>query len=200
MLLIAVFLTAAFLIGSIPFGYIVAKRMSGINIQTVGSGNIGSTNVGRFIGRRAELITQALDIAKGLVPTTAALVTVHYQYASLGDSFPLAAALAAICGHNFTPWLKFRGGKGVNTTLGATLMLAPLSTLLSIAVYFIVVRISRYIALGSIGIGISLPLFCWMEKGSGATLIYAAIAGTLIFLRHIGNIQRIISGIEDRKE
>ena len=197
---IAVFIVASFLIGSIPFGYIISKKLAGIDIQSIGSGNIGSTNVRRYVGRKGALITQSLDIAKGLVPTFAALlITEYFHSIPVNRYFPLVVAVAAICGHNFTPWLGFRGGKGVNTTLGATLLLAPVSTLASVLVYFIVVRISGYVALGSLGIGLALPVFCWIEKGYGATVCYAVIAGALIFLRHTGNIRRMIAGIEDRK-
>ena len=201
MIYIAAFITASFLIGSIPFGYIVSRRLAGIDIQSVGSGNIGPTNVGRGAGRKAALITQCLDIAKGLIPTLAALL-VTYDYSSLpvNQNFPLVVAVAAVCGHNFTPWLGFRGGKGVNTTLGATLLLAPVATFASVLVYFIILRISRYVALGSLGIGLSLPLFCWIENGYGPTVLYALVAGALIFLRHWSNIRRLIAGTEDRKD
>ena len=175
--------------------------MAGIDIQSIGSGNIGSTNVGRFVGRRAALITQCLDIAKGLVPTLAALlITIYDSSIPVNRNFPLVIAIATICGHDFTPWLGFRGGKGVNTTLGATFFLAPVSTLASVLIYFIVVRISRYVVLGSLGIGVALPIFCWIEWGYGATVHYALIVGALIFLRHTGNIGRLIAGVEDRKE
>ncbi len=200
MIFIAAFITASFLVGSIPFGYIVSKKLAGIDIQSIGSGNIGSTNVGRIVGRKAALQTQCLDIAKGLVPTLAALLIAGlYSSIPVNQNFPLVVAVAAICGHDFTPWLGFRGGKGVNTTLGATLLIAPVSTLASVLVYFVAVRISRYVALGSLGIGISLPIFCWIEKGYGPTVYYALLVGALIFLRHTGNIQRLIAGTEDRK-
>lgn len=200
MISIAAFITASFLMGSIPFGYIISKKLAGIDIQSIGSGNIGSTNVGRFVGRKAALITQCLDIAKGMIPTLAALMIVNY-YSSIpvNQNFPMVVAIAAVCGHDFTPWLRFRGGKGVNTTLGATFFLAPVSTLTSVIAYFIVVRMTRYVALGSLGIGISLPVFCWFEKGSGATVLYALLVGALIVIRHASNIRRLITGVEDRK-
>jgi glycerol-3-phosphate acyltransferase PlsY len=201
MIFIVAFITASFLIGSIPFGYIISKRLAGIDIQSIGSGNIGSTNVGRWAGRKAALITQCLDIAKGLVPTlTALLITSDYSSLPVNPNFPLVVAAAAVCGHNFTPWLGFRGGKGVNTTLGATLLLAPVSTFASVLVYFIIVRISRYVALGSLGIGLSLPLFCWIEIGHGSTVLYALLVGALIFLRHWSNIRRLVAGTEDRMD
>jgi glycerol-3-phosphate acyltransferase PlsY len=201
MIFIAAFITASFLFGSIPFGYIVSKNLAGIDIRSMGSGNIGSTNVGRFVGRKAALITQCLDITKGLIPTLVALlITGYHSSVPVNQNFPLVVALAAVCGHNFTPWLGFRGGKGVNTTLGATLLLAPVSTLASVLIYFIVVRISRYIALGSLAIGIALPVFCWIETGYGATFYYALLVGALIFVRHASNIRRLIAGREDRKD
>lgn len=200
MILIAAFITASFLIGSIPFGYIISRKLAGIDIQSIGSGNTGSTNVGRFVGRRAALITQCLDIAKGLVPTLAALlIAIYHPSVPVNQNFPLVVAVAAVCGHDFTPWLGFRGGKGINTTLGATFLLAPASTLASVLIYFVVVRICRYVALGSLGIGITLPIFCWIEWGYGATVNYALIVGALIFLRHASNIRRLIAGTEDRK-
>jgi glycerol-3-phosphate acyltransferase PlsY len=201
MIFIAAFITASFLIGSIPFGYVISKKAAGIDIQSIGSGNIGSTNVGRFVGRRASLITQCLDITKGLLPTLAALlITSYHSSIPVNQNFPLVVAMAAVCGHDFTPWLAFRGGKGVNTTLGATILLAPASTLASVLIYFIVVRISRYVALGSLGIGLALPIFCWIEMGYGATFFYTLLVGALIFLRHTSNIRRLIAGIEDRKD
>jgi glycerol-3-phosphate acyltransferase PlsY len=201
MILIAAFIAASFLIGSIPFGYIISKKLGAIDIQSIGSGNIGSTNVGRFVGRKAALITQCLDIAKGMIPTLAALLIAgSYSSIPVNQNFPLVVAAAAVCGHDFTPWLGFRGGKGVNTTLGATFFLAPVSTLASVLIYFIVVRMTRYVALGSLGIGIALPVFCWFEIGSGATVNYALLVGALIFIRHVSNIRRLIAGIEDQKE
>jgi glycerol-3-phosphate acyltransferase PlsY len=197
MIFITGYVTASFLIGSIPFGYIFSKKLAGIDIQSLGSGNIGSTNVGRFAGRKAAVMTQLLDILKGLLPTLGAVLTTTYHLAPVGRTFPLVVAMGAICGHNFTPWLKFRGGKGVNTTLGASLMLAPAATLASVAVYFITLRLSRHVAVGSLAIGVALPVFCWFEKGFGATVIYAILAGALIFVRHKDNIRRLIAGIED---
>jgi glycerol-3-phosphate acyltransferase PlsY len=136
-----------------------------------------------------------------MIPTfVALLIASYYPSVPVNRNFPLVVAIAAVCGHNFTPWLGFRGGKGVNTTLGATFFLAPVSTLASGLVYFIVVRMTRYVALGSLGIGIALPIFCWFEKGPGATVNYAILVGALIFIRHAGNIRRLIEGVEDRKE
>jgi glycerol-3-phosphate acyltransferase PlsY len=199
MVFLAGFITASFLIGSIPFGYIVSKKLTGIDIQSAGSGNIGSTNVERFVGRKAALITQLFDIAKGLVPTLCAMLITSYHSAPVNQNFPLVVAMAAICGHDFTPWLRFRGGKGVNTTLGASLILAPTATLVSIVVYFVVVRIFRYVSMGSLAIGITLPIFCWIEKGYGAIINYAILAGALILLKHKDNIRRLIAGTENRE-
>jgi glycerol-3-phosphate acyltransferase PlsY len=193
----AIYIAASFLLGSIPFGHIVARRISGVDIQTLGSGNIGSTNVGRIVGRKAGLLTQLLDIAKGLLPTLAALLIARYGSVSVNEHFPHVVALATICGHNFTPWLNFRGGKGVNTTLGASLVLAPFATLASVAVFFVISRITGHVALGSLAIGVVLPAFCWIEEGYGATVIYAIVAGFLIFVRHKDNIRRLIGGNED---
>jgi len=193
----AIYIAGSFLIGSIPFGYIITRRLSGVDIQTLGSGNIGSTNVGRIVGRKAGLITQLLDIAKGMLPTLAALLIARYVSVSVNEHFPHVVALAAICGHNFTPWLNFKGGKGVNTTLGASLVLAPVATLASVAVFFVISRITGHVALGSLAIGIVLPAFCWIEEGHGATVIYAIVVGFLIFVRHKDNIRRLIAGNED---
>ena len=139
---------ASFFIGAIPTGFILAKKFKGVDIRTEGSGNIGSTNVRRVLGHKLAVATQVIDVLKGLVPVAIA-IGIHksglidmdyYLYVSL-------VALASILGHNFTPFLSFKGGKGVNTTLGSFFLLSPLSVVVGVATYFILkyfTKISSY--------------------------------------------------------
>jgi glycerol-3-phosphate acyltransferase PlsY len=191
------FLTAAFsyLLGSIPFGYILLRIFRGQDVRQTGSGNIGATNVARS-SPALGILTLFLDALKG---ATAVAVT----RALFRDQIMLAAlaALFAILGHVFPLWLRFRGGKGVATGLGSFLMLAPKIVLITAGIFVVIVLAFRYISLASIVTVAVFPLFAWLLKAYGNTplvLAFMAAASALIIVKHRGNIRRLFAGTEPR--
>lgn len=157
-----------------------------------GSGNIGSTNVKRLAGKKIATITQLLDMLKGFLPVAA------YHY-FIGDKIMMPefylymVALATIIGHDFSIFLKFKGGKGVNTTLGASVLIAPYSVFFSVAFYFIVKWQFKYVSLGSIILGITLPLVELIIHGLSLTFYYLLVCSILIIFQHRTNINRLIN-------
>jgi glycerol-3-phosphate acyltransferase PlsY len=189
------FLSAAFsyLLGSIPFGYILLRIFRGQDVRQTGSGNIGATNVARS-SPALGILTLFLDALKG-----AAAVAV--TRALFPDQIILAAiaALFAILGHIFPVWLRFRGGKGVATGLGAFLMLAPKIVLIAFGIFVVMVFAFRYISLASIVTVALFPLLAWLLKAYGNTpmvLVFMTAASALIIAKHRGNILRLQAGTE----
>jgi glycerol-3-phosphate acyltransferase PlsY len=186
-------LIAAYLIGSVPFGFLLVKLTTGRDVRSMGSGNIGATNVLRTTSRGLGLLTLALDIAKGFVAVWLA--------ARLTGGSPLwtgAAALAIIAGHAFPVFLKFRGGKAVASFLGAFLYLAPLAVVAVIVVFVVVVWRTRYISLGSITAAATFPLAVWLILHPPAPVLAAsALGGAFIVWRHRDNIERLRAGKEN---
>ena len=197
-LIIITLIIFAYFLGAIPFGYLFTKKFTGQNILHLGSGNIGSTNVKRVAGKKIALITQICDILKGFIPVALALVLQNRVNAPLTTSQICIIALATIMGHNFSIFLKFKGGKGVNTTLGASVLLAPWSVAVAIPVYFIVKRITSYVSLGSISLALMLPISHLLIYSSSSILGYLIICAILIVLTHHSNIRKIIQGTEDK--
>ncbi len=193
----------AYLIGSIPFGYLLG-RMGGIDIRQWGSKNVGATNVARVLGWRRGALVLALDVLKGV----AAVGLLARGFAPLFEMpdrelYLVVLGAAVILGHTFPCWLRFRGGKGVATALGAWLVLAWLPTLIALAVWCAVVAIWRYVSLGSIVAAIALPAALvalrWGELGpAAAKVVFAGLLAALVLLRHVGNIVRIARGTENR--
>lgn len=191
---------AGFLLGSIPFSWIIGKFL-GSDIRDSGSGNIGATNLFRTCGRKAGIAGLALDAIKGVVPVLAA----RYGLAGLsppsGDWVISASAVAAVLGHLFTPWLGFRGGKGVATTLGALLVLSPLTVLTGLSVFIAVVLATRYISLGSISGALAVvPAVFVFRPGSAPVQIVICAVAALVILRHRSNISKLVRGEESRFE
>jgi glycerol-3-phosphate acyltransferase PlsY len=187
----------AYLIGSIPFGYLIVRLRGGGDVRESGSGGTGATNVTRRAGRWAGLLTLALDCLKG---TLVALLARRFLAEGMGvDWWVVAASLAAVVGHVFPVWLGFRGGKGVATGLGVFLGLAPLAVLCALPVFVLVVWLTRYVSLGSITAAALLPLFVWVTGGKQTPLLTAAVlGGALIVLMHRANIGRLLSGTESK--
>ena len=189
------FLTAVFsyLLGSIPFGYILLRTFRGQDVRQTGSGNIGATNVARS-SPALGILTLLLDALKG---ATAVAVT----RALFPDQMRLAAiaALFAIIGHIFPVWLRFHGGKGVATGLGSFLMLAPKIVLIALGIFVVMVLAFRYVSLASIVTVALFPLLAWLLKAYGNTpmvLVFMAAASALIIAKHRGNIRRLCAGTE----
>jgi glycerol-3-phosphate acyltransferase PlsY len=176
-------------LGSIPFGY-VAGRLNGLDIRTRGSGNIGFTNVQRTLGWAWAVPVLVLDIAKGMIPSALA--------PSVGLSAPLVG-LGAILGHVFTPWLGFRGGKGVATTVGVAAVLCVRSLLPGLGIYLAVLLATGFISLSSLALAVLLPvLTALIYRHDTPLLIFTAGVGAVVFIRHFSNIKRLVAGTEPR--
>lgn len=186
-------LAIAYLLGAVPFGYLLVKWKTGGDVRSSGSGNIGATNVLRTTGRSLGFITLLLDIAKGFfaVWIASALTGGSPQWTS-------AAALAVMAGHAFPVFLKFHGGKAVASFVGAFLYLAPLALAATLVVFVAVVALTRYISLGSITGAALFPFAAWLIAHPPAEVIAAAaIAGAFVIWRHKENIARLAAGKEN---
>jgi glycerol-3-phosphate acyltransferase PlsY len=183
-----------YLLGSIPFAVIIAKH-HGVDILKAGSGNPGATNVTRTIGKRAGNLCFALDFLKGVVAA---------GWPILGASDPtglgVVGLIAAIVGHSYSVFIKFRGGKGVAVTMGGLLALSPVVLLISLLVWAAVYYTSRYVSLASIAFGVSLPLLGLCFDVHQTLLIFLIAISLLILYRHRANIQRLLNGTEHRFE
>ena len=194
---------AAFLCGSVPFGLLLMKLAGKGDVRAQGSGNIGATNVLRSGGKGLGIATLALDAAKGFVPVLLA------ARAGLGPELLGFVALAAVAGHMFTPWLRFKGGKGVATALGAVLAYHAAMAVPAFAVFLLALLVFRYVSLGSILAALTLFLTTLGWAGGWATLplraglgpwplaAWALIAG-LVILKHRANLERLAKGTESR--
>jgi glycerol-3-phosphate acyltransferase PlsY len=190
---------AAYLLGSIPTGYLVAKA-KGIDIRNVGSGNIGATNVFRILGKGAGIFVLLADAAKGFFAVFLAskvLPQLGISSAVL-EKHLIVAGVAAILGHNYTCFLKFKGGKGIATTAGVLIALTPCAFLIVLAVFILVVAVSRYISLASITAAFCLPFAVWVLKGSPTMIGIMAALGGLAIYKHKANIGRLLNGTENR--
>jgi len=191
----------SYLVGSIPFGYLIG-RMHGIDIRTVGSRNIGATNVTRTVGKGAGKLCFFLDFLKGALPVVLAAYVFHFP-----SWIVLLTALAAILGHVFPVYLKFHGGKGVSTAAGVLIALAPYPLLVAFLVWVIVFFVSRYVSLASIAAAAVLPVVAWIfwyfewgtvEARSMPTLMFLTVIAVLAIVRHHTNIRRLLDGTESR--
>jgi glycerol-3-phosphate acyltransferase PlsY len=200
----------AYLLGSIPFGYLIVRARSGADIRETGSGGTGATNVSRRAGKGAGVLTLLLDACKG----TAAILLARFILGlpvfsgAASDSSALwvaAAAILVVIGHMFPVWLGFRGGKGVATGVGVFLVLAPLALGAAGVIFLLIIVATRYVSLGSIVAASIIPLFIWLQHGLISsvddfwpTLLAATLIAILIIFAHRGNIQRLLRGTESK--
>lgn len=185
-------LVVSYMLGSIPFGYVIFKLFRGGDIRTLGSGNIGATNVGRFLGKKGWVGTFLLDGGKGIL---AVVLTQRL----IGDpAWGAFAGVLVILGHNYSVFLKFRGGKGVATALGVFAAIAPWAVLPSIALFIVMVFAFRYVSLGSITAAGTFPLFTYLFGYPLLVVIGAIAGGVLIIGSHHSNIRRLLAGTENR--
>jgi acyl phosphate:glycerol-3-phosphate acyltransferase len=196
-------LIAAYLLGSIPFGYLIVRALEGADVRASGSGGTGATNVSRRAGKWAGVLTLLLDAAKGALAVwlARALTTPDAGI----NWWVAAAAILAVLGHCFPVWLGFRGGKGVATGVGVFLGLSPLALAFAAAVFLLVVLTTRYVSLGSITAAAAFPLSLWLlsiftrRAEAFAPVMTAALAcGALIIFMHRANIGRLMSGTESK--
>lgn len=190
---------AGYLLGSIPFGLLVA-RFRGIDIREHGSGNIGATNVWRVLGRKWGLLVFALDALKGWLAVDLAMRWLPAPGPEGAVLSGLAAALACVLGHSFPVWLRFRGGKGVATTAGILVSLMPLAAGVALVVWGAVFFLGRYVSLASIAAAVALPLGVALLGGGRYLLAFSVIVAALVIWRHRSNIQRLRAGTENRFE
>ncbi len=206
---------AAYLLGSIPTGFLVAKA-KGVDIRAAGSGNIGATNAMRVLGKTAGIFVLLLDAAKGFIACCLGVfmaVNLANQQSGLhsvdnnsGDavfnSLPylqIVAGIFAVLGHNYTCWLKFKGGKGVATTAGVYLALAPVPLAVALAAFILALLVTRYVSVGSISAAVALPVAVWIMAPDNLLLgIVTTALGALAIYKHKSNIRRLLAGTENR--
>ena len=214
-----IIVAVSYLLGSIPFGYLLVRIFRGEDVRQTGSGNIGATNVARTGSRGLAIATLLLDGLKGYAAVVLAMWLLHSGHIAVQVSdqpdghtslFPaqqaiLMAALAALCallGHMFPVWLRFKGGKGVATAAGAFVALAPRAMLIALVLFAIVFALTRYVSLGSIVAAAAFPFFVWWlspaELRTGPIFLVIGASGLLIIARHKDNIRRLLSGTENR--
>ncbi|HET6892336.1 MAG TPA: glycerol-3-phosphate 1-O-acyltransferase PlsY [Pyrinomonadaceae bacterium] len=217
----------AYLLGSIPFGYLIVRAKEGGDIRETGSGGTGATNVSRRAGKAAGVLTLLLDAMKGAT----AVLFAMWAFGLLGDSsrtvtffessvstqqttahegLPLywwvaASAIAVLAGHIFPAWLKFRGGKGVATAVGVFLVLAPAAVAVALVIFISIVFVTRYVSLGSIVAAVSIPLLIWLQhvfvrplESPGALLAAASLSALLVIFAHRENIARLVQRRESK--
>lgn len=208
----------AYLLGSIPFGYLIVRTTAGGDIRETGSGGTGATNVSRRAGRGAGVLTLVLDAIKGAaaviiaswivgVPIFSGNPILNFEHSIAGAYWTVAAAsIAVIVGHMFPVWLGFRGGKGVATGVGVFLVLAPWAVVVAAIAFFLIVWRTRYVSLGSMVAAAMIPVVVWTEglfmlpaRFMFAPLLTAAVVGAgLIIFAHRGNIERLVQGTENK--
>lgn len=197
-----------YLLGSIPIGYILTRRQAKVDVRAYGSGKTGATNVLRTVGRKWAILVAALDICKGALAVVLAGIIVGREYLLVGDSSlwwvltsaQVLAALAAVTGHIWSPFLKFKGGRGVATFFGGLVALCPVAALFGGEVLIIGAGLTRFVSLGSIaGAAGSYAILVPLTILNGFPveyLFYAVVGGVIIFIMHRDNIRRLISGSE----
>lgn len=190
----------AYLAGSIPTGFLVAKA-KGLDIRSVGSGNIGATNVFRMLGKPAGILVLVIDGLKGYA-ACAWGVDLILQYVAAKDAdqeyLRIVAGIFAVLGHNYTCWLHFKGGKGIATSAGVLAALVPWTLIISLSIWVVVFALTRYVSLASIAASFSLPFATWLSGYSVTLIVITTAMGILAIYKHRANIQRLLQGTENR--
>ncbi|MFA5256366.1 MAG: glycerol-3-phosphate 1-O-acyltransferase PlsY [Candidatus Omnitrophota bacterium] len=190
---------AAYLIGSIPTGFLMTKVFMGADIRSTGSGNVGATNVYRVAGKLPGFLTLIIDIAKGIAVVTL-MADFFYRYLPDVDYifYKTFLGLIVVLGHIYSVFLKFKGGKGVATTIGVTAALAPLALLVSLAVWLIVFIPTNYVSLGSLAFGVALPISALLFDKPFYIVIFFVILCVINTYKHKDNIKRLLKGEENK--
>jgi acyl phosphate:glycerol-3-phosphate acyltransferase len=192
----------AYFLGSIPTGYLVA-RARGIDIRNVGSGNIGATNVFRYLGTPAGVLVLLVDALKGWVAVALLADLIGRRFYPAGNQmaqewFAILSGLAAVLGHNFTCWLHFKGGKGIATSAGVLAALVPYSLLIIFVVWVVVFALTRYVSLASLCASAALPFATWLTGRSTTLILITSAMTALAIYKHKSNIRRLLNGTETR--
>jgi glycerol-3-phosphate acyltransferase PlsY len=183
----------AYLVGSVPTAYLLVRMAVGQDIRTRGSGNVGGTNALRTAGWRIGIAVTLIDVVKGV------LAVWLMRLYNPESGWVAAAVLAAVLGHCYPVWLKFRGGKGVATGFGAFLVIAPLSALAALGLWFVVLAIARWVSLASMVASAAFPLLLKLiDRPDLRTLAAVSVAAVVIVLRHVSNMRKIVAGEEAR--
>ena len=192
--LLIAWLVAAYLVGSVPTSYLTARYVAGVDLRTVGSGNLGATNLYRSLGWGYAIPVGLIDIAKGVVP-----VMVFAPRAGGGTWIALVLGVAAVLGHVFPVWLGFKGGKGVATSAGVVLGLAPFAFGIALVVWALTVRLTGFVSLASMAGAVTFPVAVAVLYPESRELLWTGIGlGVLILLFHRDNIRRLVEGTEHR--
>jgi glycerol-3-phosphate acyltransferase PlsY len=200
----ALFVVGAYLLGSVPFGLVLTRLVTGQDVRKVGSGNIGASNVARAAGKAAGVLTLVLDAAKASIPMLLAFRVFSPDGRAVAENWAVAVGLAAFTGHIYPLWLGFKGGKGVATALGVFLVLAPIPSLIALVAYGVAYATTRISSLGSLSATavccIGTFVQCFIVGGSSAwssPVPWAGLAvAVVIVLRHRANIERLLKGSE----
>lgn len=187
---LAVGVVVGYLLGSIPFGLILTRLGGAGDIRAIGSGNIGATNVLRTGRKGLAAATLAFDLLKGLLPTLAAGHT-------FGPDMAVLTGLGAVLGHCFPVWLRFKGGKGVATAAGVVLALSPVTLLVILALFVVLVAATRYVSLGSVSAAAAAPIVAWLLERYQFAELFLIIAVIVVFM-HRANIGRLLKGTENK--
>ena len=187
----AIWVVGAYLVGSVPFGYLIG-RARGVDVRTVGSKNIGATNVYRTVGKAWGLLTFLCDFLKGLLPTLAAL-----RWGGEAN-LPVCVGLACVVGHTLTVFMRFRGGKGVATAFGMMIALLPYPTLAAFGVFVVTVWLSHYISLGSILAAATLGVLAWVVPCTLFLRLVVTAIAVFVIVKHRSNIMRLAKGCENK--
>jgi glycerol-3-phosphate acyltransferase PlsY len=190
-LILTLLVAGAYLLGSIPTGLLLGKAY-GVDVRKAGSGNIGATNLYRTVGRKVGVMTLVGDCLKGMLPVLAV------KFSSLPTEYAAWVGLAAFCGHVFSVFLRFRGGKGVATALGVFLALSPLAVGVALGVFVLLMLVWRYVSLGSISAAAVMPLAVWLLGGGRVLIVVTMLIAAVVIIRHIENIRRLLAGTENR--
>ena len=189
----AAWLAGAYLVGSVPFGFLIGKAR-GVDVRTVGSKNIGATNVFRTVGKKWGLLAFFCDFLKGFMPTAAA----ECFAAGAPEWLPVAVGLCCVIGHTLTVFMKFRGGKGVATAFGMLVALIPALVGCAFVVFVALFAATNYISLGSCGAALFLAVAIWFVPVSAAVKVIVTLIGVFVVIKHKSNISRLVKGTENK--
>lgn len=193
------FIIGAYLLGSIPFGFLFSNLIFKKDIRELGSGNIGATNIYRSLGPVAGITVLILDVAKGALPLLFFTLLAQDKTSVIFQTFQVLIAFAAIIGHTYSVFLNFSGGKGVATTTGVLLVLSWKVTLTLFIIWTVMLLTFRYVSLGSVTIAVALPfLAVFFERGNTPFLVFGIVSAILVVYKHRSNIKRIIDGSESK--